>query len=367
SMKPIDKLLNNKNFGKPFYVKQGQSHVLNWTISIPGGIDAITYRITAKSGKFTDGEEMAIPVLTNRMLVTESLPLPINGKQTKHFKFVKLLNSSTSSTISNYKLTLEFTSNPAWYAVQALPYLMEYPYECSEQIYSRYYANSLASYIANSNPKIKRIFESWKNLSPDALLSNLEKNQELKSIILEETPWVLNAKDENERKKRLALLFDLNKMANELQSALFKLQQMQTSNGGWPWFKGMRDSRYITQHIVTGFGHLAHLGIKSCKSNKNSWNMIKKAVRYLDDRINEDYENILNRYPEKINEDHLSYIQIQYLYARSFFRNDIEIQKKNEKAFNYYKAQADKYWVDKNNYMQGMIALALNRYGYKST
>jgi len=367
SMKPIDELLKNNNFGKPFYVKQGQSQVLNWTISIPGGIDAITYRITAKSGKFTDGEEMAIPVLTNRILVTESLPLPINGKETKHFKFIKLLNSSTSSTVSNYKLTLEFTSNPAWYAVQALPYLMEYPYECSEQIYSRYYANSIASHIANSNPKIKRIFESWKNLSPDALLSNLEKNQELKSVILEETPWVLNAKNESERKKRISLLFDLNKMSNELQNALFKLQQMQTSNGGWPWFKGMRDSRYITQHIVTGFGHLAHLEIKSCKSNKNSWNMIKKAVRYLDDRINEDYEKILNSFPEKINEDHLSNIQIQYLYARSFFRNDIEIEKKNEKAFNYFKAQADKYWVDKNNYMQGMIALALNRYGYKST
>ena len=201
------------------------------------------------------------------MLVTETLPLPINGKQTKTFTFDKLLNSGNSSTLRQHKLTLEYSSNPAWYAVQALPYLMEYPYECSEQVFNRFYANSLASYIANSNPRIKQVFDSWKNFTPDALLSNLEKNQELKALILEETPWVLESKDETERKQRIALLFDMNTMGNELQRAMVKLQKKQTSNGGWSWFDGMPDDRYITQYIVTGFGHLDHIGCKghSCQ------------------------------------------------------------------------------------------------------
>src|SRR5260221_1843654 len=102
---------------------------------------------------------------------------------------------------------------------------MEYPYECSEQIFSRYYANTIASYVANSSPKIKAVFDAWKSQSPETFLSNLEKNQELKQVILEQTPWVLDAKDESERKKRVALLFDLNKMANELQNAVLKLQK----------------------------------------------------------------------------------------------------------------------------------------------
>ena len=125
----------------------------------------------------------------------------------KIFKFDKLLNSGSSKRSEHHKLTLEFTSNPAWYAIQALPYLMEYPYECSEQIFSRYYANSIASHIANSDPKIKRVFDRWRDL-PDskALLSNLEKNQELKSLLLEETPWVLEAKDESERKRRVGIV-----------------------------------------------------------------------------------------------------------------------------------------------------------------
>ncbi len=120
------------------------------------------------------------------------------------------------------------TSNPAWYAVQALPYLMEYPYECNEQTFSRYYANALASHIANSNPRIQEVFNQWKNT--DALLSNLEKNQELKSILIQETPWLRDAQSETEQKKRIALLFDLNKMNNELQSAIRKLKRSQMSS-----------------------------------------------------------------------------------------------------------------------------------------
>ncbi len=364
TMKPIDDKLKNTSAKKSFTVKKGLSTNITWDISIPEGIQAVTYKVIAQSGKFSDGEENTIPVLTNRMLVTESMPLPVRSKQTKNFKFKKLINSGESTTLRHHKVTLEFTANPAWYAVQALPYLMEFPYECTEQVFSRYYANSIASFIANSNPKIKRVFDSWKNI-PDskALLSNLEKNQELKSVLLEETPWVLDAQDESERKKRVGLLFDLNHMANNLKSALHKLEKMQTPNGGWTWFKGMPDDRYITQHIITGFGHLDHLGVKNVRNDKKVWNMVSKGVRYLDNRIRNDYEWIKKHYnKEEMKENHLGRIQIQYLYARSYFK-DIQVSSRNKEAFNYFKGQAEKYWLENSKYLQGMIALALHRYG----
>lgn len=362
TMKDISSLLLGKSTAQlNFSSKKGQSTMVSWNISIPEGIQAISYKIVAKAGNFTDGEEMALPVLTNRMLVTETLPLPIRGKENKTFRFEKLISQNNgSTTLRNHKLTLEFTSNPAWYAVQSLPYLMEYPYECAEQTFSRFYANSIATHIANSSPKIKAVFDSWRTQSPDALLSNLEKNQELKSLMLEETPWVLDAKDETERKKRVALLFDLNKMSNELGAALKKLQKIQAPNGGFPWFEGMPDDRYITQHIVTGMGHLDHLGVKNVHSDNPTWNMVKEAVKYLDNRIREDYEWILRYDKEHINEDHLSYTQIQYLYARSYFK-DIPVDGRNQKAVDYYLGQEKKYWLSNSRYMQGMIALALNR------
>jgi uncharacterized protein YfaS (alpha-2-macroglobulin family) len=367
TMKPIDDLLNNTNAAKTFDAKKGQSTALNWDLTIPEGFGAITYKVVAKAGNFSDGEEMAVPVLTNRMLVTETMPLPIRGKQTKEFSFIKLLNSKSSTTLRNHKLTLEFSSNPAWYAIQALPYLMEYPYECAEQTFDRFYANSIASNIANSSPKIKAVFDSWKNFTPDALLSNLEKNQDLKSLMLEETPWVLDAKSENERKQRVALLFDLNKMGNELDKTMRKLQAMQSSNGGFPWFAGMPDDRYITQYIVTGFGHLNKLGVLDVSKESKTLNMITSAMLYLDNRIKEDYDYIKKWYPKDMDKNHLDGTQIQYLYARSYFNDKIEISSSNKEAFDYFKGQAKKFWTEDSRYLQGMIATALNRYGDKIT
>jgi uncharacterized protein YfaS (alpha-2-macroglobulin family) len=359
TMQSISERLLNETETKPFEINKGKSTLVNWKISIPEGYSAITYKVVAQADNFADGEEMAVPVLTNRMLVTEAMPLPIRGSQTKSFKFDKLINNK-SNTLKHHKLTLEFTSNPAWYAIQSLPYLMEYPYECAEQTFSRFYANSIASHIANSNPKIAAVFQSWKDSSPEAFLSNLEKNQELKGLILEETPWLLNSQDESERKKRVGLLFDLNRMNNELGKSLKKLQQLQVSNGGWTWFKGMPESRYMTQHIVTGMGHLDHLGVKQIKNDYKTWNMVTKAVRYLDDRIREDY-NWLKRNKADLEKDHLNNNVIQYLYARSYFLKDVQMDSRNKDAYTYYHKQAQKYWLSKSRYMQGMIALALHR------
>ncbi|KAG1657648.1 hypothetical protein GQR58_023318 [Nymphon striatum] len=189
----------------------GNSQV-SWRLNIPEGIQAVQYTVIAKAGDFSDGEQNVLPVLTNRMLVTETLPMWVRSNQTKTFTLDKLKNTS-STTLKHHKLTLEVTSNPAWYAVQALPYLMEYPYECNEQTFSKYYANTLASHIANSNPRIQDVFKQWAN--SDALVSNLEKNQELKSLLIQETPWLRDAQSETEQKKRIALLFNLNKMKNE--------------------------------------------------------------------------------------------------------------------------------------------------------
>ncbi len=362
TMKPIDAQMLTSAAQVPFTAKKGQSAPLSWDLIVPDGIDAVQYKVVAQAGNFTDGEQADLPVLSNRMLVTETMPLPIRGGQTKEFRFEKLISQSGgSSTIRNQKLTLEFTANPAWYAVQALPYMMEYPYECSEQTFSRFYANSIATNIANSSPKIRAVFDAWKSKSPEAFLSNLEKNQDLKNVVLTETPWVLEGKDESDRKRRVGLLFEINHMADEQERTLRKLQQMQVSNGGWPWFDGEPDDRYITQYIITGMGHLDHLGIKSVRDDRRTWNMVTSGVNYLDHRIREDYDWILKWDKPHMNDDHLSQIAIQYLYARSFFK-DVSMSARDKEAFDYFYGQEKKYWTTQTRYMQGMIALAQFRY-----
>ena len=351
-----------------FSIAAKQSTTVDWNIEIPEGLQAVTYRVVASAGNVSDGEEMTIPVVTNRMLVTETLPLPIRGKQTKDFSFEKLINNK-SKTLRNQQFTLEFTSNPAWYAIQALPYLMEYPYDCVEQTFSKFYANSIAAHIANSNPRIKQVFDAWRNIQPDALLSKLEKNQELKSAILEETPWVLQSSSESERKRNVGLLFDLNRMASEQERALYKISMAQSPSGGFPWFPGMPDDRYMTQHIVAGMGHLDRMGVIRAGSNATISEMITKAVSYLDNKIVEDYEqlkSLANKKQLKLDDRQIGYTQIQYLYARSYFTTQ-EISASSKAAFNYYLGQAKKYWQWNNIYIEGLSALALSRFGDKET
>ena len=357
---PIDGWFKNIFPTQFFTVAAGQSSALKFPMEVPFNFNsAMSYRIVAKTSEASDGEEMAIPVLTNRMLVTESMPLNVRGTNTKTFKFEKLLNSASSTTLSNHALTVEYTSNPAWYAVQALPYLMEYPYECAEQTFNRYYANTLASFVSNSNPKIKAVFEKWKNLDTAALMSNLQKNEELKSALLQETPWVLEAQNEALQKKNIALLFDMVKMSAEQEKAFNKLKEIQLDNGGFSWFKGGRDDRYMTQYIITGVGHLRKLGALNSSNYENVKAIVDKAVPYLDKKIKEDYDDLI-KYKVKLSNNNTSFQQIQYLYMRSFF-SEIKTAASSQKAVDYYKGQIKKYWLQNSKYMQGMIALALHR------
>ncbi|MCB0477269.1 MAG: alpha-2-macroglobulin [Crocinitomicaceae bacterium] len=354
-----------ENQTQSFETKAKLSTSVEWKLIIPEGIGAVKYKVVAQTAKFSDGEEKPIPVLTNRMLVTESMPMSLKAGKSKTFTFEKLFKSQPSSTLKSHRLTLEYTPNPAWYAIQAMPYIMEYPYECNEQTFSRFYSNSIASHIMNSNPKIKEIFDAWKNYSPEAFLSNLEKNQELKGVMLEETPWLLNAKDESARKRRIGVLFDLNRMSNELDRALRKLKQNQKYNGGWPWFKNGPESYYITKHIMCGFGHLDKLGVKSIKSNYEIKTMVNKGISFIDGEFIERYEWIKKHVDNYEKVQMIGYDEIHYLYTRSFFP-DHSKSKKLQEAIDYFERQAKLFWLNFNPYSQGMMALAMHRNDQKA-
>ena len=333
---------------------------VEWDIVLGDKYQAITYEVYAIAEEHTDGVSSSIPVLTNRMMVTESMPIWLKGAGEQEFTFNHLKDYS-STTLEHYQYTLEYASNPAWYAVQALPYLMEFPYECAEQLFSRYYANTLALHITGSNPRIEEIFDQWRTLDSEALLSNLEKNQELKSVLIEETPWLRDAVDESERKKRIALLFDLNRMASERQNVLFKLKEIQTPNGGFSWFPGMRDNRYITQHILTGLAHLQQLDVAGIMEDDIIREIIDKAIPYLDARIAEDFRDIKKYDKDWKKNDHLGSIQIQYLYVRAHFK-DYQMDEGRRIAHHYFLEQAEKFWSSKNLYHQAMISIALHGY-----
>jgi hypothetical protein len=358
---PVDGRFKNIFPKQNFTVAAGKSDVVRFPVEVPYQFNnALVWRIVARSENYSDGEEAALPVLTNKTLVTETMPLPLRGSGTRNFTFEKLLNAGKSNTLQQHAVTIEYTANPAWYAVQALPYLSATTYECADQIWNRYYANSLASFITSSAPRIRQVFEQWKSTDTPALLSNLQKNQELKQVLLEETPWVLEAKTEAQQKKNIALLFDLARMSSELKSNLEQLKQYQSENGGFVWFKGGPDDRYMTQYIVTGIGHLKKLrGATYQQDEVNS--LVQAALPYLDKKIKEDYDNLI-KYKADLSKPNTGYTQIQYLYMRSFFP-EYPVPQAMQTAYTYFRRQAQQFWMKQNKYMQGMTALMLYRTG----
>ena len=353
---------------RAFTAAPGKSASVSWSISVPEGVEAVAVRITAGASVMNDGEERVLPILTDKVLVTESVPLAITKAGTKSFSLPNLLTSGSSNTLQHRSLTLEFTPNPAWYAVQALPYLMEFPHECAEQIFSRYYANHLAAHIVSERPVVKKVFDAWSKGTPGnegAFLSALEKNPELKGVLLEETPWVMNAKDEGERKRRIALFFDLQRMATEEASSMKKLADMQLSNGAWPWWSGMQPNRAITQHIVAGFGHLQQLGALDPDPDSEAGRMVRNAVQWLDKQVEDDHQRMRREFrgdtlPMPSAED------FHYLYARSCFPQ-IPLERKKNGAVEFIVEHAQDHWLRLGMQEQGMIALALSRLEKDST
>ena len=357
--KSIDAYLGNKATDQAFDLASKESRSFSWRLSVPdmssGG--AIAYKAVGSTGRVSDGEEGLLPVLVRRTLVTESMPLPIRGPQTKSFKFQRLLKSGESKTLQSQSLTVQMVSNPSWYAVMALPYLMEYPYECYEQTFNRLYANALARHIAASDPKIHRVFELWRGTP--ALDSPLEKNQDLKSVMLEETPWVRQAQGEGQARRNVGLLFDDNRLNDETARALKKLAEGQYQDGAWPWFPGGPPCEYISLYITTGFGRLRHLGVKM-----DMQPAIKSLAR-LDGWIDGMYREILRQGHK--DDNHLSPTIAFYLYGRSFFLEDRPIIPQAKEAVDYFLGQARTHWLKLDDRQsQAHLAVALKRFGDKA-
>jgi len=358
NMQPVHLLANPADAQQNFDIASATTKSVKFKLIVPAGLDALTYKITAGAGEFTDGEENTIPVLPNRMLVTESMPMMIRPGQSRSYNFEKL-TTQHSSTLKSKTLTLEYTQNPTWYAVQALPYMMEFPYECSEQIFSRYYANSLGTSMVNKLPVIKQVFDQWKTANSAELLSNLEKNQELKATLIDETPWLQDAINETEQKKRIALLFDLNKMNYELQQNLDKLQKRQLTNGGFPWFGGDRADRYITSHILEGIGQLYHLNIADTK-NQQLKDVADKAMQYVNGELIDDanFEKKNNTYESRI----VSSTEIYSYYTQSYYPGMVLTTELKALRDNYLH-HAETQWKLMGIYEEGMIALTMLRDG----
>ncbi|WP_418696702.1 alpha-2-macroglobulin family protein [Bacteroides sp.] len=296
-----------------FSVEAGKTTAVNFHFDVTDRYDLLGVRMIADGGTFSDGEQHLLPVLSNKVYLTETLAMPIRGEQTRTFSLDSLFNGN-SRTATDRRLTVEFTGNPAWYAVQALPVLSLPTGDNAISWATAYYANSLAGFIANSQPRIKTIFDSWKATggTKETFLSQLEKNQDVKNILLDESPWLMEATTEAEQQARIATLFDVNLLNGRNLSAFTKLKELQGADGAWSWYNGMTGNRSITAYIT---GLLVRLPLLTKTTLPSEvMEMRQHAFSYLHKQALEDYRNLLKAEKNGAKITTLSDATMEYLY-----------------------------------------------------
>ena len=364
TMQPINMIVSNATIPMET-IQPGRSKEVRWKVKGQYDLSLLAFRFTAYAGQFSDAEQHLLPVLSSEIFMTQTLPITVKAETEQTFDFEAIANPDSHER--DYSLTLNFSTNPVWYAVQALPYLANVKADRAETAFYVFYANTLSSYIADHIPNLLNYIKKWQIETPDALLSQLEKDQDLKAIMLQETPWVLDAKSETEQRSRIATLFEVNTIRNQQSNALKLIQQKQKYNGGWPWMDGMPESPYISTYILSGFGKLQKMGAWSSLSQADqntAQSICDKAVRYLEYEVAETYRYM--KAHSKGKDWPIGSSTLNELYALSFFKEQ-NSDRDFAKAKDYYLKSLDKEWTSFNFNQRSKGALVLYRNGNEKT
>lgn len=342
-----------------FDLNENGNSALTWKVKVPNNVSSIILKVVAKAGQYSDGEQKAVAILPNRMLVTDAVPVFVKEGETKTFELENLKNAK-STTISNVSNTLELTTNPIWEIMFALPSLKNDQNNSADVIFNKWFADVLASEIFRANPKMKTVFEEYQ--SKGVLNSNLEKNQELKQLLLEETPWVLESKNENEQMQKLALLFDANTMKNSINQDWDDFKKLQNPDGGFSWYQGYPSSYGTSLYILKNLGKLnvwLKDNVKDYQTSEQK-KLVANLVKYVDNEI--------NKYSDVKKENVWNNWTLDYFDTRNYWEKQYPLTGKGAALKTLVKQTAKTAKItDFTFFGLHRAALLMNDYGLKDT
>ena len=336
---PIELILSDQNINIS-EISTGRSQSVRWKVAMQKDVNPLIFRFSAITDGFSDAEQHLLPVLSTDIFLTQTYSLTVDANTLKEYEF----NISNEGE-RNHDIKLDFKSNPVFYVIQALPYIAEGDEKHVITAFNRYFVNMMSQQIVESNPNIEEMLAEHETDT----LSELQKNEEVKAILLKETPWVLDAKNEAQQRANIAKLFDTETIDKNIASALEIIEQKQTVNGGWSWIDGMPESEYITQYILCGLGRLG-----------NNSEMTEKAFHFLENEVITRYDKLDTQ--KKKDNAICDFMTMKDLFAMSYFAYETNEQFDIAKAFYINKLHND--WKRYSQEEQAYIALILNRYSY---
>lgn len=316
-----------------FVVKAGETVAANFDFDMSKikNDGLLICRIVASGRGYSDGEQHYMPVLPSRELVTNTIAFTQNEPGTLHLDLKKMFAVSDKSN----KLTVEYTNSPAWLMVQALPSMINPDGDNAISLATAYYANSIGRHLMQSTPVIKQTMELWKREDASqnggsTLQSALQKNESLKQIVLEETPWLLDADRESEQKQQLMGYFNESQINYRLADNLLRLSRLQNADGSFAWWKGMEGSPYMTMSVLQTLTRLNHM----VGEQDETKNIVSTAFAYMDKQMAREVKDMKKIESEgKLKNVRPSELAVQYLYASTLARRDM--QQSAKRNFDY--------------------------------
>ena len=309
-----------------YNVKKGETSAVSFTFDMDK-IDndgLLICRVVASGRGYSDGEQHYLAVMPDRELVTNTKAFTWDGagEHTIDLKQMFAVNDKDN------KLTVEYTDNPAWLILQTLPTIAETNENNALSLAAAYYAGSLGRNIVESVPDFKRVLDLWRQESGDetSLMSSLQKNEELKSVVLSETPWLMDAEKEADQKRLLTGFFDESAMEYRLNDVLTKLKKLQNGDGSFSWWPGMGGNVYMTSTVAEMLVRLNAM----TGADKETTGMLTSAIDYLGKKMAVEVENL--KKAESKGEKNLrpSELAVTYLYICTLSGQKLTSQRKAE-------------------------------------
>jgi len=332
---------------KQINVEAGKTAQVLFNFDVNGNYPLLICEITAENNSFSDGERNYLPVLSSKKYVTESTPFYVYRGESKEVNLNDLFNEN-SSTATQKRMLLEFTANPLWTIIEALEGVKLPELDNAPCFAASLYANTLARKFAGQIPGLEETLRQ-QTMESDSQLSN---DEDVKDIILKESPWLRDALKEKNHRADLIDFFDKQLMSQRINTAKQRLKHLQNNDGSWSWFDGMKGSYYITESVVEDLIYLA-------SDDDEVKTMLTKGLTYLDKENLSDY----NKMKQKKIKPYPSERILRYLYL-SAIMPDRKINKELQKMREDYLHELEKQSRTFSIYGKANGAYILRAFGH---
>jgi uncharacterized protein YfaS (alpha-2-macroglobulin family) len=306
---------------KHFDIKPKSLESFDWSVEVPDGIATYKVRVAAVAGDLSDAEERELPILPSRQRLIESAFITLSGSESKTLE-IKLKDDPTRI---NESMVLQIDPQLALSILNTIPFLVEYPYGCVEQILNRYVPLSIVNEVYSKYPAIREAvakIPDRKTVSPP-----WEKDDPRRLLTLMETPWVWQSEGRPVGWPVIDMLdpkiVEQNKEAN-----LARLRSAQLANGAFPWWPGGRADPYMTLYVLSGLAEARRYGVDVPSD------MIGRALAYVNSKIPSMLEP---------NERDLSLVAFAAYVVTSYSPDEFPEAKKGHKAAESWVVFLDRY------------------------